>query len=100
MSTISTKKTNLNNSGVLGTMSNGFYAAIIYGMLFVSLMLATGKEITVDGLAIPALLIYLVVKVTEYFTTKNKKTATSQWVVVGSFILSVATAIVMTVILN
>ncbi|HHY22280.1 MAG TPA: hypothetical protein GX525_10480 [Bacilli bacterium] len=97
MSILSKNKKRTNHSGVLGPISNGFYVAISYSMLFVALMLTSEKEITVDGLTIPALILFFVVKATEYFTMKNKKTSMPQWTVVGFFILAVVTAIVMTI---
>jgi len=45
---MTTNKKKLNESGVLGQWSNGFYVALAYGMLFVSLMLVTGKELTIN----------------------------------------------------
>lgn len=95
---MSSSSTDKNNSGVLRPLSNGFYVAITYGMLFVALMLVTGKKITVDGLAIPVLILFLAVKLTEYITAKNNKARMPQWAVVGFFIISVATAIVITIL--
>lgn len=97
---MSVASTNKNNSGVLGPISNGFYAAIIYGILFVPLMLVADKEITVDALGIPALVLFLIINLIEFFMTKGRKKASSQWVILGSFIVSIGTAIVMTVVLN
>ncbi|MEX3747324.1 hypothetical protein [Lysinibacillus xylanilyticus] len=73
MSTMTTNKKKLNESGVLGQWSNGFYVELAYGMLFVSLMLVTGKQLTINVLAIPALVLFLVVRVTEYFVTRDEK---------------------------
>ncbi|MEY9971835.1 hypothetical protein ABH966_002208 [Lysinibacillus sp. RC46] len=67
-------------------------------MLFVSLMLVTGKELTINVLAIPALVLFLVVRVTEYFVTRGGKKDTPQWMIVGAFVIAVFTAIGMTVI--
>lgn len=98
MSAVSTDKNKLNNSGVLGPLSNGFFAAIMYGILFVPLMLISNKEISTDALAIPALILFLVINLIDFLSTNRKKKATPQWVVVGSFIVSVGTAVVMTIV--
>lgn len=100
MSTMTTNKKKLKESEVLGQWSNGFYVALAYGMLFVSLMLVTGKELTINVLAIPALVLFLVVSVTEYFVTRGEKKDVPQWIIVGAFVIAVLTAIGMTVILN
>ena len=100
MSTMTTNKKKLNESGVLGQWSNGFYVALAFGMLFVSLMLVTGKQLTINVLAIPALVLFLVVSVTENFVTRGGKKDTPQWIIVGSFVIAVLTAIGMTIISN
>ncbi|MFT9817765.1 hypothetical protein [Lysinibacillus sp. NPDC056185] len=96
---LTTNKKKLSESGVLGPLSNGFYVALVYGMLFVSLILVTGKELTINVLAIPALVLFLVVRVTEYFVTRVEKKDIPQWIIVGRFVISALTAIVMTFIL-
>lgn len=100
MSTTTKSREKSNETGVLEPLSNGFYVALVYGMLFVSLMLVTGKELTINVLTIPALLLFLVVKATEYFVSKGRKKGTPQWIIVGSFVITVLTAIGMKVILN
>jgi len=100
MSPMTTNKKKLNETGVLGPLSNGFYVALVYGMLFVSLMLVTDKELTINVLAIPALVLFLVVRVTEYFATKGGKKDTPQWTIVGASIIAALTAIGMTFILH
>jgi|GEM_PF-1039839 len=100
MSPMTTNKKKLNETGVLGPLSNGFYVALVYGMLFVSLMLVTGKELTINVLAIPALVLFLVVRFTENFVTGSEKKDMPQWIIVGAFVMAVLTAIGMTVILN
>ena len=98
MSDITTKAKKSNGSGILGSLSNGFYIVLVYGMLFVSLMLVTGKEITINVLTIPALLLFLVVRAAEYFVTSGGKKDTPQWIKVGAFVVAVLTAIGMTTI--
>ncbi|MEY9975680.1 hypothetical protein [Lysinibacillus sp. RC79] len=100
MLSMTTNKKKLNESGVLGPLSNGFFVALVYVMLFVSLMLVTGKELTTNVLAIPALVLFLVVRVTEYFVTSGGKKDTPQWMIVGAFVIAFLTAIGMTVILS
>jgi len=70
---LTTNKKKLSESEVLGPLSNRFDVALVYGMLFVSLMLVTGKELTINVLAIPALILFLVVRGTEYFVTRVEK---------------------------
>ncbi|WP_427108625.1 hypothetical protein [Lysinibacillus xylanilyticus] len=100
MSPMTTNKKKLSDSGVLGPLSNGFYVALAYGMLFVSLMLVTGKELTINVLTIPALVLFLVVRVTEYFVTKGGRKDTPQWTIIGAFVIAALTAIGMTIILH
>lgn len=97
---MTTNKKKLNETGVLGQWSNGFYVALVYGMLFVSLMLVTDKELTINVLTIPALVLFLVVSVTEYFVTRDEKKDMPQWIIVVAFVMAVLTAIGMTVISN
>ncbi|MBM7578222.1 hypothetical protein [Jeotgalibacillus terrae] len=99
MSAITQDKKKLNGNGVLGPISKGFDAAIMYGLLFVSLMLVTGKEITTESLAMPALLLFLVVNGADYAAAKKNGKSTPQWIVVGSFVLAAGAAVAMTVLL-
>ncbi|MGE7948147.1 hypothetical protein [Lysinibacillus sp. NPDC093688] len=69
-------------------------------MLFVSLMLVTGKELTINVLTIPALVLFLVVRVTEYFVTRGGKKDIPQWIIVGTFVIAALTAIGMTFTLH
>ncbi|MCD5322195.1 hypothetical protein [Pontibacillus sp. HN14] len=99
MTTTSSKNTrNQTTNGVLNPRSTGFNMAIIYGLLFVPLMLVMDKEITVDLLAIPALLLYVLVQLIESFITKGKKATVPQWLIVGSFVVSVLTAVIMAIV--
>ncbi|WP_022794800.1 hypothetical protein [Marinococcus halotolerans] len=80
---------------VLKPASPGAKTALIYGMLFVALMLVTGKTITTDNLGLPAVALFLVVNVCDYIERKSRKHF-QQVIVVGSFLLAVASAVCMT----
>ena len=97
---MTTNNQKLNESGVLKSSSNGFYVALAYGMLFVPLMLVTGKGLTINVLAIPALVLVLVARITEYFVTRGGKKDILQWILVGAFVTAALTAIGMTFILH
>ncbi|WP_298785527.1 hypothetical protein [uncultured Marinococcus sp.] len=80
---------------VLNPASPGAKAALIYGMLFVALMLAAEKTITADNLGLPAVALFLAVNVCNYIERKSRKHF-QQVIVVGSFLLAVASALCMT----
>lgn len=82
-------------SGVLKPASTGAKMALIYAMLFVALMVATGKTLTVDNLGLPAIALFLVISGANYIERKSRKHF-QQVIVVGSFLLAVACAIFMT----
>ncbi|WP_085522744.1 hypothetical protein [Tuberibacillus sp. Marseille-P3662] len=84
------------NNGVLGKTSNAFMAAFSYAILFVALMLLTGGNITTNTLGIPAITLFVVVSLAQYLVGGNTKNP--RWLVVGSFIISVVTAIAMVII--
>lgn len=81
--------------GVLKPASPGAKTALIYGMLFVALMLAAEKTITTDNLDLPAVALFLVVNGCDYIERKSHKHF-QQVIVVGSFLLAVASALCMT----
>ncbi|WP_347553258.1 hypothetical protein ABFG93_22905 (plasmid) [Pseudalkalibacillus hwajinpoensis] len=83
---------------VLGKTSNATMAAFSYGMLFVALMLFSGGTVTINGLGLPAIALYGVVSLVEYFVGKGSETP--RWLVIGSFISAVVTAAIMTTILH
>lgn len=100
MSTSTTSKVNKSRDGVLGPRSNGFNMAIIYGLLFVPLMVVMDEDITVDSLGIPALLLFLLVNGIELFIAKVRNKAVPQWMIVGSFVVTVLTAVFMAMVLQ
>ncbi|WP_062515678.1 hypothetical protein [Halobacillus sp. KGW1] len=85
-------------NGILNPISNGFMSVIVYGMIFVSLMIAFNGPITFETLFIPAFFIYTVVRVCEYLIVK-KKNSTPSWLAMGAFGLAVLTASGMTMFL-
>ncbi|MFB4162248.1 hypothetical protein ACE1TI_00115 [Alteribacillus sp. JSM 102045] len=86
-------------SGVLHPISTGAKMAFVYAMLFVALMLFTGGTITVDGLGLPAFVLFLIISLVEYIVTRNGKPL-PQWLIIGAVLLSMATAVIMTIIFN
>ncbi|EZH65680.1 hypothetical protein DH09_12550 [Bacillaceae bacterium JMAK1] len=72
-------------------------SVLIYGMLFVTLMVATGGSITLDNLLLPIVAIYAAVSIIE-FLIKRRREKTPQWLVVGSFGIGAIMAIIMTVV--
>ncbi|EZH64357.1 hypothetical protein DH09_01200 (plasmid) [Bacillaceae bacterium JMAK1] len=80
--------------GVLGPTSHAFMSVLVYGMLFVALMVATGGSITLDNLLLPIVGIYAVVGITEYLTMKRVDKA-PQWLVIGSFGVGITMAVLM-----
>ena len=89
----------VSQKGILGSISHGFMSLLVYGMIFVALMIALDGPITFETLVMPAALIYVVVRVTEYITIK-KMNNVPRWLVLGSFGVAVLTAIVMTLLLT
>lgn len=67
---------------------------MIYGMLFVALMLMAEKTITTDNLALPAAALFLVVNGCDYMERKSRKHF-QQAIATGSFLLAVACALFM-----
>lgn len=84
--------------GVLKPLSLASSMAFVYVLLLVALMLVSGKTIGMDGVVLPALLIFLIVSGVKYIFVKNKE-ETPQGLIVGSFIMASAIAILMTIIL-
>lgn len=72
--------------------------AFAYAILFVALMLVSDKKITSDGVVLPAILIFLVISIVKYTFFKEDKNI-PQWLVVGSFLIAIIMAVVITVIL-
>lgn len=83
--------------GVLGPKSHAFMSVLVYGMLFVALMVATGGSITLDNLLLPIVGIYAVVGVVEFITMKRVEKA-PQWLVNGSFGVGITMAVLITTI--
>lgn len=81
-----------------GPFSNGFMAAAVYAMIFVALMLAFEGTITRDTVVLPAVALLVVISLVQYIVKGNSRYP--RWLVIGSFITSIATAIVMTVIFH
>ncbi|MFC3524795.1 hypothetical protein ACFOLK_09380 [Marinococcus halophilus] len=63
-------------------------------MLFVATMLAMGKPLTADNLALPAVALFLVVNGCDYIERKSRKNF-QQLIVAGSFLLAMASALCM-----
>jgi len=81
--------------GIFDSISHGFMSLLVYGMLFIALMIAFNGPITFDTLIMPAAFIYVVVRAIEYVTIK-KTNNVPRWLVLGSFGIAVLTAIGMT----
>lgn len=80
------------NEGVLKPLGLSSSVAIIYIIFFVSISLVADKNITMDKLALPAVALYLLVSVLEYFFSKKNKNIPKALSIV-SFTLSIITAI-------
>ena len=65
-------------------ISHGFMSLLVYGMLFVALMIVFNGPITFDTLIMPAAFIYVAVRALEYVTIK-KTNNVPRWLVLGSF---------------
>ncbi|MBM7553267.1 hypothetical protein [Thalassobacillus pellis] len=88
----------LKPKGILNPISHGLMSLLVYGMIFVALMLAFNGPITIETLVMPAVFIYIAVRLTEYITIK-KTNSVPRWLVLGSFSLSILTAAIMTILL-
>lgn len=84
--------------GVLKSLSLASAMAFVYILLFIALMLVSDKTISMDGVVLPALLIFLIISVANYLFVKKEKDS-PQWLIVGSFIITSVIAIIMTIIL-
>lgn len=84
--------------GVLKSLSLATSMAFVYILLFIALMLVSDKTISMDGVVLPALLIFLIISVANYLFVKKEK-GSPQWLIVGSFIITSVIAIIMTIIL-
>ena len=84
--------------GAFKWFSNGTTAAFGYAILFVPLMLAFNGTITSDGIALPAVAILLVISLIQYLVKGDSKNP--RWLVLGSFVVPVVAAVVMTIILH
>ncbi|MGP9516874.1 hypothetical protein ACT3RO_14035 [Psychrobacter sp. AOP5-CZ1-12] len=84
--------------GLLEPLGLASAVAFAYAILFVALVLASDKTVTSDGVVLPAILIFLVISIVKYTFFKEDKNI-PQWLVVGSFLIAIIIAIVMTVIL-
>lgn len=83
------------NRGVLKPLGLASSVAFAYAILFVALSLVTNKNIDMDTLVLPAIALFLLVSSIEYgFSRKNK--STPQPLLVGSFIIALIIAFVMT----
>lgn len=84
--------------GILEPLGLASSVAFAYAILFVVLMLVSDKTITSDGVVLPAILIFLVISIVKYVFFKGDKNI-PQWLVVGSFLIAIISAVVMTFIL-
>ncbi|UOQ94930.1 hypothetical protein MUO14_08390 [Halobacillus shinanisalinarum] len=84
-----------NRNGVFGEPSNATTAALSYGMLFVAFMLVTGGTITINGLGLPAIGLFVMISFVQYMVK-----GTPRWLVLGSFTFAVGMAVVMGLLLQ
>ncbi|WP_052361401.1 hypothetical protein [Geomicrobium sp. JCM 19038] len=94
---MNSQTTTKTREGVFGPRSHAFLSVLIYGMLFVTLMVATGGSITLDNLLLPIVAIYASVRIIE-FIVKRRQEKTPQWLVVGSFGIGAIMAVMMTIL--
>ena len=78
-----------------GSFSNGIMAVAVYVMLFVALMIAFNGTITRDTLVVPAVAFIVVISIMQFVVKGNSRFP--RWLVLGSFITSTVTAVVMTI---
>ncbi|MDN5907689.1 MAG: hypothetical protein L0H33_04875 [Staphylococcus equorum] len=84
--------------GVLKPLGLASSMTFVYILLFIALMLVSDKRIGMDGVVLPALVIFLVVSGVKYLFVKKDK-GIPQWLVIGLFFLSSALAVVMAIVL-
>ena len=84
--------------GVLKPLGLASSMAFVYVLLFVALMLIADKTITMNGVVLPALSVFLVISVIKSVFLKEHKNS-PQWLVVGSFIISSGLAVIMMIFL-
>lgn len=83
---------------VPGPLENGIMAAYVYAILFVALMVVLEGTITGDSIVMPAVILLGVVSLVQYLVKGNSMQP--RWLVVGSFVTGVLTAVVMAIILH
>lgn len=79
-----------------GSFSNGIMAAAVNAMLFVGLTIAFNGTITRDTLVVPAVALLVAISIVQFIVKGNSRFP--RWLVLGSFITSTITAIIMTII--
>lgn len=83
---------------IYGSFSNGVMAAVVYAILFVTLMVVFEGTITRDTLVLPAVALLIVISLVQFIVKGNSRFP--RWLVLGSFITSTVVAVVMTVIFH
>lgn len=83
---------------VPGPLDNGIMAASSYAILFVALMVVLEGTITGDGIVMPAVILLGVISLVQYIVKGNSMQP--RWLVVGSFIVGVITAVTMAIVLH
>lgn len=89
---------NENKEKMYGSFSNGIMGATVYAMLYVALMIAFKGTITRDTLVVPAIALLVVISFIQFIVKGNSRFP--RWLVLGSFVTSTITAIVMTIIFH
>lgn len=86
------------NEGVLKPLGISSSVSIIYIIVFVTISLVIGKNITMDKVALPAIFLYLIISAIEYFFSKKNKSVPKIFSVV-SFTLALIVALIMALVM-
>ncbi|WP_018922687.1 hypothetical protein [Salsuginibacillus kocurii] len=87
----------LENAGVLGPFSISAKMTFVYVLLFVALMLLFDGVITVNGVGLPAVGLFLILSAAKSIISL-KTDRVPQWFILSSFALTVVTAVAMTIL--
>lgn len=83
---------------IYGPFSNGIMAGAVYVIFFIALMLVFDGLITRDTIVMPAVSLFALVSLVQYIVKGNSRYP--RWLVIGSFIISIITSIIMTIIFH